>query len=693
MKLTRRMRLFICLIISLAILFGSTPPSFATSTFGSDDIVYMILTDRFSDGDPSNNGTFNHEYRPGDLKYTQGGDWQGIINKIPYIKNLGVTAIWISPPQKNELLSRDGTESGYHGYFTNDYNSADPHFGTKEKLKELVDTAHANGLKVILDAVPNHTADYLAPYATSYDPPSYCPAPPFNNPDWYHHNGTITDYNDYNQLVNYDMGGLDDINQDNPDAKNALLDAYKRWIDDIGFDAVRVDANSSLPKWFIREFENYLGVPTFGEVFNGSVDFVSDFQNYQWGLLDFPLFFAAREVFARDADFSLIKEILDQDYKYKNTNNLVTFLDNHDRDRFLCLANDNYRKLRLGLTFLFTVRGIPDVYYGTEQACYGGGKPTEYTGIANKENREVMPSFDENNILFKHIQRLSQIRKNYAALRTGKQREMWCDTFVYSYSRRIDDTGEEAIVVLNNGWDESTRTIPLRAESSIAVGTVLTNLLDTSQTVTVTSGGVTGKQINVTLEGKNGMILVSGNPESYTPMEPTVTKIRVHYDVGYGNAVYLRGSAYPFWWDTGREMRNVSPGVWEFETERIPAGTTVEFKPVYNDVIWSTGDNYTVTGGQTVDIYPTFPPITRVRVHYDVGYGNTMYIRGSVSPLSWTSGVVMTNKSSDVWEWITGDIPSGSSFEFKLLINDSTWSTGGNYTGTGGQTIDVYPDF
>lgn len=599
----------ICLTLIITSLFTqniSIKASSTSSNLDSNDIVYMILTDRFYDGDSSNNGTIGNEYRPGELKYTQGGDFQGIIDKMSYIKNLGVTAIWISPPQKNELLSRDGQESGYHGYFTNDYNTTDPHFGSKDKLKELVDTAHDNGIKVILDAVPNHTADYLDGTATSYEPSTYSPAPPFNNPDWYHHNGHISDYNNYHELVNHDMGGLDDIDQSNADAKNAVLSAYKMWIDDIGFDGIRVDAASSLPKPFITEFEDYVGVPTFGEIFNGSVDFVSDFQNYQWGVLDFPVFFVAREVFAHDEGFQSLKNIFDQDYKYQNVNNLVTFLDNHDRDRFLCLADDSYEKLRLGMTFLFTIRGIPDVYYGTEQAHFGSGVRTEYTGIANKENREVMSSFDESNINYQHIKRLAEIRKEYEPLRNGTQREMWCDTFVYSYSRRNDDNGDEVITVLNNGFESSTRTIPLRAESSIPVGTELTNLLDTSQKVTVTSGGVTGKQIDVSVQGKEAMILVTGDPVSYTPPVPVTTKIRVHYDVGYGNYMFVRGEDYPLRWDKGRIMRNISSDVWEFEMERIEPGETVEFKALINDETWSTEDNYTVTGGETIDIYPKF---------------------------------------------------------------------------------------
>ena len=103
---------------------------------------------------------------------------------------------------------------------------------------------------------------------------------------------------------------------------------------------------------------------------------------------------------------------------------------------FLCFVNDNYQKLRLALTFLFTTRGIPDVYYGTEQECYGGGKPTEWAGIANKENREVMPGFSEDGEIFKYIQKLTSIRKDYACLSNGTQREMWVEDNIYAYSRR-----------------------------------------------------------------------------------------------------------------------------------------------------------------------------------------------------------------------------------------------------------------
>lgn len=694
-----RNRIWISLI--LVILLVSTVMSRTSTTMAAglglstDDVIYMILTDRYPDGDPTNNDFGHGEYVPGNLKFYQGGDWQGIINEIPYLKALGVTAIWISPASDNEWLSRDGTEAGYHGYFTHDYYSPNPHFGSLAKLQELVSTAHASGIKVILDVVPNHTADYLLPYATSYDSATYQPAPPFNNPDWYHHNGDVTDWNNQWLVENGDIGGLDDLAQENTAVDAEIKNVYSTWFAQTGADAARVDAARSMPKAFLQSFEQAIGVPTFGEVFHGDVTYVSDYQNYEWSVLDFPLFFNARDTFAYDHSFYQIKNIFDLDSSYPHPERLITFIDNHDRDRFLALADDNYRRLRLALTFLFTARGIPDVYYGTEQAHYGGGRPTEWQGIANNYNREVQTSFDQNFVLFQWIKRLSQIRSQYVPLRSGIQREMWIEDTVYAYSRRVDSTGEELIVAMTNSWDPQTRTIPLRAESTIPVGTVLTNLLNTADTVTVVSGGVTGKQITVSLGTKEAKVYVAGSPDPWSPPATTLTTIRVHYNAGYGNALWIRGDTYPFWWDKGRPMRNLGNDVWVWETERIPAGQAVQVKPLINDYTWSDGSNYTITGGTVVDLYPTFHSgnTTRIRVHRDVGAGNTITIRGDTAPLSWTAGVASNWSELNSWTWETTDIPAGQKFEFKPLINDSQYSLGSNYFGVGGATIDIYPIF
>ncbi len=545
--------------------------------FDENDIVYMILTDRFQDGDSTNNDQGNGEYKPGNLKFYQGGDWQGIINKMSYLSTLGVTAIWISPVSDDEDISKDGLEGGYHGYFTHDYYAPNPHFGSVSKLTELVTTAHSYGIDVIIDVVPNHTADYLEPFASQYNPPSFAPAAPFNNPDWYHHNGDITNYNDPNQVENHDLGGLDDLDQDHPAARAEIINVYKYWFSTTGANAARIDVAKGLKKSFLEDFEDSLALPTFGEAFDGSVDLVSDYQNYIWGMLDFPLFFTIRDTLAYDHSMTKLGDLFEQDYKYSDPKRLVTFIDNHDRDRFLTVADDDFRRLRLALTLIFTARGIPDVYYATEQAYYGDGHPKEWMGIANEHNREVLTDFDQSSYFYQYIQRLAQIRNDYSALRQGQQLEMWKDPKVYAFLRQYTSDNSEAITILTNSWNTEVRTIPLRIESSISPGTTLTNLLDTNDTITVQNGGITGKQIAVTLPPKTAKIYVPDSVQSYTPIARTVTTIRVHYDTGYGNSMYIRGDQYPLWWDTGRGAHNESQNLWTWQSERIPAGTTLDY--------------------------------------------------------------------------------------------------------------------
>jgi glycosidase len=571
------------------------------------DVIYQVLVDRFSNGNTANDNTGNGEYNPNDLGFYHGGDWAGLTNKLDYIKNLGVTAIWLSPVSEQEPLSRDGLEASYHGYFTKNFATPNSHFGSTAELQTLIDTAHTKGLKMILDVVPNHTADYLAGTSTTYSPSTYMPASPLDNSAYYHHNGDclFNGQETQTQIENCDLGGLDDLDQGNSFVSNYLLTTYKDWID-MGFDGVRVDAARSVPKSWLQTFETTMGVPTFGEIFVGDIDYVSDYQNYEWGVLDFPFFFNVRDTLVADGDMNTIANLFAQDYKYNNPNRLETFLDNHDRARFLTRADDNYQRLRSALTLLLTARGVPVIYYGTEQADDGNGNPNEVP-IANKDNRKDMTSFSETSTIYTHIKRLTAAKTNYAALRVGTQREMWKDQQVFAFSRRVDSTGEEAVAAINGTWASQTRTIPLRAESTIPVGAVLTNLMNTGDTVTVTSGGVTGKQITVTLGEHEAKVYVPGTPfATYTPPVRNITKVRVHYNVGLGNSIAIRGNTYPFSWTYGRGARNVAPDVWEFELERIPAGQTFEFKPLINDQTWSTGNNYIGTGGSTIDIYPSF---------------------------------------------------------------------------------------
>lgn len=571
------------------------------------DSIYMVLTDRFFDGDSTNNDQGDGNYDRTNLRMYHGGDWEGLEAKLDYIDGMGFTAIWLSPVSENEPLDRIETEASYHGYFTHDYAQPNPHFGTTVDLQNLITAAHARGIKLVLDAVPNHTADYLAGTSTTYSPSDYSPASPLNDPAYFHHNGdcvfdgSMTEHEE----ENCDLGGLDDVDQSNAFVSSHLINSYKSWID-MGFSGVRVDAAAHMPKTWLATFEDQLGVPTFGEIFNGSTDKVSSFTYYQSGALDFPYFFTARSAFASDGDMKTLGTLFDDDYKYNDIDRMVTFIDNHDRARFLTWADDNYQRLRSALSFTMTARGMPVVYYGTGQADDGNGNSNEVP-IANEDNRKTMTTFDQTATIYTHIARLNALRGHYTALQIGTQREMWEDDQVYGFSRRDDATGDEVITLANGRFESQTRTIPLRAESTIPVGATLTNLLDTAETVTVNSGGVTGKEITVTLGEHETVVLAPGTPvSSYSPPARNVTRIRVHYDVGWGNSIAIRGNTYPLSWDDGRGARSVAPNVWEWEMERIPAGQTFEFKPLINDATWSTGSNFVGTGGQTIDIYPSF---------------------------------------------------------------------------------------
>ncbi|MBE7195708.1 MAG: alpha-amylase, partial [Gordonia polyisoprenivorans] len=575
-------------MVGTALAIPAAPPAKAVvagspGALAEGDVIYQVLVDRFSNGNTANDNQGNGEYNPNDLGFYHGGDWAGLKNKLQYIADLGVTAIWISPVSEQQPLSRDGMEASYHGYFTKNYATPNAHFGSKTELQSLITSAHNLGLKMIIDVVPNHTADYLAGTSTTYSPSTYAPASPLNNSSYFHHNGDcrFDGSESQAQIEACDLGGLDDLDQSNTTVSNYLKTTYKDWVD-MGFDGIRVDAARSIPKTWLQSFETAMGVPTFGEVFVGDVNYVSDYQNYEWGTLDFPYFFTARQAFSADTDMNALGDLFDQDYKYSNANRIETFIDNHDRARFLTWADDNYQRLRSALTFTMTARGVPVIYYGTEQADDGNGNASEVP-IANKDNRKDMTSFSETSTIYKHIQRLNVLKKAYPALRTGKQREIWSDTNVYGFSRRVDSTGAEAMTIASNSWASQTRTIPLRSESTIAVGTVLTNLMNTGQTVTVASGGVTGKQITVTLGEHQTAVFAPGTPVStYTPPARNTTKIRVHYNVGLGNSITVRGDTYPFRWTVGRGARNVASDVWEFELERIPAGQTFQFKPLIN---------------------------------------------------------------------------------------------------------------
>jgi len=461
-------------------------PAFKDKPGWKDEIIYFVVTDRFHNSDKSND--FN--IAPHDLKKFHGGDLQGIIDKLDYIKNLGVSAIWITPVMDNQNHFIDN--DGYHGYWPIDFYRVEEHLGDMDKMKELVEKAHQKGLKVILDLPLNQIA-WEHPWTK--DP---------SKKDWLHHYGDIKDWNDPWWLEHGSLWGMPDLAHENPEVSRYLIEMAKWWIKETQVDGFRLDAVKHVPrnfwKQFSQEIREFAGKEflLLGEDFDGRADHVASYQkDGMTGLLDFPLYFATRDAFAYGGNMRNLAATMEYLNKhYDNPANMGAMVDNHDVTRFLTLAEGNKSKLKLALAFLFTINRIPVIYYGDEVGMEGRGDIS-----SPPENRKDM-EWNKDPELLAYFKKLTSLRKSSDALEEGNFLEMWQDEHIYGYQRQSPDGKSEAIVILNNSRGEQTREIPLRAESKIPDGTVLKDALSGS-TITVSN-----RKIKVTLGGEEPKIFI-----------------------------------------------------------------------------------------------------------------------------------------------------------------------------------------
>lgn len=436
-----------------------------------NDIIYFVMTDRFADGDKTNNDHVDTS----NAKRYHGGDIQGIIDNLDYIKDTGATAIWLTPVMKNQTEFFDS--DGYHGYWPIDFFQTDEHVGSMEKFTELINKAHDKKMKIVLDIPLNHTA---------WEHPFY--KDPEKKETWYHNIGDIQDFDDPYQAENGSMFGLPDLAQENPEVSKYLIDVSKFWIDK-GIDGFRLDAVKNVPVSFWNEFSHeihqYAGQDFYlvGECFDGDPAKLNKFQGADMdALFDYPLHFTMKNVFAHDGSMrELANKMAECDAKYEHPEMMSAFLDNHDTVRFLTEAGGDKNKMKLALGFQMTINRIPSVYYGTEQAMDGG---CDIMGeIHNRDDME----FGKDPDMLAYFKQLTTIRQENPALRTGDMKEMWQDDKVLAYSRSCPE--QEAIVILNNNYNPEYREIPLRAESGIKDGTVMMDKM-TGKTVTVQNGKI-----------------------------------------------------------------------------------------------------------------------------------------------------------------------------------------------------------
>ena len=442
------------------------------------EVIYLIMTDRFCDGDTDNNPPntlFSSDHS--NWKLYWGGDFEGIIYRLPYIKQLGITAIWITPIIENpERLYRYGEETiaPYHGYWGMDFKRINRFFGTKEKFKELIDKAHSINIKVVLDIVLNHTSPIgQGVDGAIYDDGKFV-ADYSNDPDgWFHHNGSIDFSNlDPREWQEKNLFDLADLNQDNPLVDKYLKDYVKYWVS-FGIDALRLDTVRHIsPSWladFAKEMHSFKpDLFIFGEWSMGGADVegaVEFARETGISIIDFSLQKTIVKVIAQGESFILIPKLLANDKNLPDPYTTVTCIDNHDLPRFLstAIASGNSVKkasklLEMATYLLLTTRGIPCIYYGTEQFLHNQTIST--WGIGGEPyNREMMKDFNlEGNTFASNIKKLSQLRQINSALRRGIQKTVKVTKDVYIYERLLER--DVVLVALNKGRERVAFTLP-----------------------------------------------------------------------------------------------------------------------------------------------------------------------------------------------------------------------------------------
>lgn len=418
----------------------------------STDVIYQIVTDRFYDGNTKNNPEGEVFNKSNPKKY-HGGDWEGIKCKIEdgYFNEMGVTALWISSPVENiTTIDPSNQCSSYHGYWARDFFKTNAAFGTMEEFSRLVQTAHAHGIKVIIDFAPNHTS--TAEYGTIEFPEdgklyrngSLVAAFSRDINGIFHHENW-TDFNTYENSIYHSMYGLADLNQQHKTVDAYLKDAIHQWMD-MGIDGIRIDAVKHMSLGWQKSWLNSIysksGVFVFGEWYHGGTSNDVEMTNFinQSGmsLLDFRFANAIRNVFSETGTMrELYQVMLDTKKDYTEVNDQVTFIDNHDMSRFMTLTNST-RDVENAYVLLMTSRGVPTIYYGTE--CYATGNKDPY-------NRGDMPAFQRSSKAYQVISKLAPLRKTNPALAYGTTKERWINDDVLIYERQF---GQSIVLVAVN---------------------------------------------------------------------------------------------------------------------------------------------------------------------------------------------------------------------------------------------------
>lgn len=494
--------------------------------FTSSDVLYLIMPDRFANGNPDNDvvaGMLENKVDRNEQFGRHGGDFKGISEHLDYISDLGVTAIWLNPTQENDM--KDGS---YHGYAITDYYQIDRRFGTNEEFCNLVNEAHGKGLKVVMDMIFNHcgSENYLFKdrpqddwfnFRSNYVQTSFKTA-------------SVMDIHasDYEKAIATDgwfTQVMPDLNQRNRHVARYLIQSSIWWIEYAGINGIRQDTHpyadyDFMSSWCKEVIEEYPHFNIVGETWLNSNVLVSYWQKDSKlavpknsnlpTVMDFPLTDLMSKAFDEETTewsggLYRLYDYHTQDLVYANPMNLLVFLDNHDTSRFCKNEEDakNIVRYKQAITYLLTTRGIPQIYYGTEilmaadksegDGClrrdFPGGWKGDKVNCFTAEGRT-----DLQNEAFDYTRKLLNFRKNNEAICKGTMKHFSICKGVYVYERKYND---KSVVVFMNGTDEK-QTLSLVPYKEILPSSSVTDF-------------ISGKNVvldeEITLDGRETLLL------------------------------------------------------------------------------------------------------------------------------------------------------------------------------------------
>ena len=448
--------------------------------FTNADVLYMLMPDRFANGNPKNDvvkGMRDELCNRNEPSLRHGGDIEGIRQHLDYFKELGVTALWFTPLLENDRPADEGKYSTYHGYATTNYYRVDPRFGTNDDYKALVSEAHQKGLKVVMDMIFNHCGDY---HPWNLDAPS---KDWFNNPNY----GLQTSYKltpvldpyaskvDMRETVDgWFVKSMPDLNQRNPHLMRYLIQNSEWWIETGGIDGIRMDTypyadRDAMALWMKTLNDEYPNFNTVGETWVTEPAYTAAWQKDSKlsktnsnlkTVMDFAFFDRLSMAKHEETDdwwkgLNRIYNVLCYDYLYTNPSSVMAFIENHDTDRFLGNGKDS-TALKQAYALLLTMNRIPQLYYGTEVLMNGTKEVTD--GNVRKDFPGGFPGDTHNcftregrtraeNAMFDWTSRLLHWRQGNEAISQGKQTQFIPWHGVYVLARQYN--GKNVMTILN----------------------------------------------------------------------------------------------------------------------------------------------------------------------------------------------------------------------------------------------------